>query len=410
MKHILFLSYDGMTDPLGQSQVIPYLAALTKHGYEFTILSCDKPEKYTKLKDYVNELIRPYPISWVSIPYHKSPPVLSSVYDYYKMRNKAMQLHKQKPFHMVHTRVGVPTLVALYLIKKTGIKFLNDIRGFWADERVDGGMWNLKNPLYRVIYKFFKNHEYDCLKKADYNITLTYAGRDEVHTWKNIPGQPVPVEVIPCSADMELFNPEALDITLQEALRKELGIQENDFVISYLGSIGGWYLTAEMMHFCKVVLDKKPETKFLFISPHRHDEISAAAEKFGVPGSSIITRSGLRHEVPVLLSLSNYSLFFIKPCYSKKSSSPTKHGEIMAMGIPVITNAGVGDVDHIVSKYNAGIVIKDFTQQAYNIAAEEVISGNQFNAREIRNGAAGFYALNTAVNRYLKVYENILGH
>ncbi len=29
-KKVLFISYDGMTDQLGQSQVIPYLKALTK--------------------------------------------------------------------------------------------------------------------------------------------------------------------------------------------------------------------------------------------------------------------------------------------------------------------------------------------------------------------------------------------
>ncbi|MEI9956314.1 MAG: hypothetical protein WDM90_08440 [Ferruginibacter sp.] len=49
--------------------------------------------------------------------------------------------------------------------------------------------------------------------------------------------------------------------------------------------------------------------------------------------------------MPLLLSLSQFSVFFIKPCYSKQSSSPTKHGEIMAMGIPLITNSGVGDVE-----------------------------------------------------------------
>jgi hypothetical protein len=81
-KRILFISYDGMTDPLGQSQVIPYLAGLTKFGYTFTLLSCDKPDKYAKHKAYVQELLAPYPIQWVSIPYHKKPPVLSSWFDY----------------------------------------------------------------------------------------------------------------------------------------------------------------------------------------------------------------------------------------------------------------------------------------------------------------------------------------
>ena len=132
-KNVLFVSYDGMTDPLGQSQVIPYLAGLTKEGYTFTILSCDKPEKYKANKTYVEKLIAPYPIKWVSIPYHKKPPVLSSVYDFFKLKQTAKKLHFEHKFDMVHTRPGLPQLVALYLKKKLGIKFLNDIRGFWAD-------------------------------------------------------------------------------------------------------------------------------------------------------------------------------------------------------------------------------------------------------------------------------------
>src|SRR6185295_3449393 len=94
-KKILFISYDGMTDPLGQSQVIPYLAGLTEYGYEFTILSCDKPNKYADHKEYVMNVLRPYSIKCVSIPYHKKPPVLSSYFDFLMLKKKAGQLHKK---------------------------------------------------------------------------------------------------------------------------------------------------------------------------------------------------------------------------------------------------------------------------------------------------------------------------
>jgi len=168
IKNILFISYDGMTDPLGQSQVIPYLSNLTKFGYSFTILSCDKPDKYAANKEYVKTLIAPFPIKWVSIPYHKNPALLSSVYDFLVLKNVAIKLQRIHHFDMVHTRPGLPTLVALYLKKKFGVKFLNDIRGFWADERVDGGMWNLQNPVFKRVYNFFKQHEYECLQNANY--------------------------------------------------------------------------------------------------------------------------------------------------------------------------------------------------------------------------------------------------
>lgn len=407
-KKILFISYDGMTDPLGQSQVIPYLAGLTKYGYEFTILSCDKPAAYKINKSYVDDLLKPYPIKWTSIQYHKSPPVLSSLYDFYQLKKTARQLHKKENFDMVHTRPGLPTLVALWLKNKYDLKFLNDVRGFWADERVDGGMWNLNNPVYKKIYSFFKSHELKCIKKADYTTCLTYKAKQEIQSWKNIPNQPIPVEVIPCSVDINLFDPKNINETYRKQLKSELKINEDDIIVSYLGSIGGWYLTDEMMEFCKTLLTKIPKTKLLFISPHRHEIILEAAKKFDIPADKIIIRKGLRHEVPVLLSFSNYSLFFIKACYSKISSSPTKHGEIMAMGIPVITNSGVGDVEEITTKYNAGIVLKNLNTKAYEDACELIKNKINFDKKEIIAGAKQYYNLDGAVQKYLSVYKKIL--
>lgn len=407
MKNILFISYDGMTDPLGQSQVIPYLSGLTKFGYKFTILSCDKPEKLKENKEYVENLIAGFPIKWISIPYHKNPPVLSSIYDYRMLKKTAKEIHKKENFDMVHTRPGLPTLVALWMKKKYRIRFLNDVRGFWADERVDGGMWNLKNPLFKAVYDFFKKHEIECLEKADYITCLTYAAKKEILTWKKVKGQPLPVEVIPCSVDLELFDPEKIDPALKEQFRKELDIQKTDIIFSYLGSIGGWYLTDEMMRFCKMLSEKIPQSKFLFISPHRHEIIIKAATEQGLQPDKILIRNAKRHEVPALLSFSKFSIFFIKPCYSKISSSPTKHGEIMAMGIPVITNSAVGDVAEIVNRYQAGYVINDFSVKEFNEVVNDIAAENYFNREEIRNGAVDFYSLSEAIGRYRKVYAEI---
>ncbi len=47
-KKILFISYDGMTDPLGQSQVIPYLQGLSKKGFHFFLLSCEKAQAFAQ--------------------------------------------------------------------------------------------------------------------------------------------------------------------------------------------------------------------------------------------------------------------------------------------------------------------------------------------------------------------------
>jgi glycosyltransferase involved in cell wall biosynthesis len=406
-RNILFISYDGMTDPLGQSQVIPYLCGLSKFGYRFTILSCDKPGRYKAQHREVTEQLAAFGIKWVSIPYHKKPAVLSSWYDYRMLRKTALRLHREHSFDLVHTRVGVPALVGHWLKRNAGIRFLNDIRGFWADERVDGGMWNLDKPLYKWVYRFFRRKEDEFIIDADHNTCLTYAAREEIHSWSGIPDQPIPIDVIPCCADTQLFDPSAINAASKQACKDALGIRQGDMVISYLGSIGGWYLTGEMMRFCKLVADKIPSAKFLFISPHLHEVIRSSARDHGISGERLLVRQAARQEIPTLLSLSDYSVFFIKPCYSKKSSSPTKHAEIMSMGIPVITNQGVGDVKEIVEKYAAGYVVNDFTDQSFQQVIDKIVAGNPFDRSSIRRGAQEYYSLVNAVDRYHQVYEKI---
>ena len=308
---------------------------------------------------------------------------------------------------MVHTRPGIPALVGLWMKKKYGVKFLNDIREFYADSRVEGGMWNTKNPLFKVIYKYFKSQESQQVKQSDGIVCLTNAARNIIAEWPEYRNN-VPISMIPCSADLALFNADNIDSRKQQVLAGQLGIEKGDLVISYLGSIGGWYLTDEMMRFCKLLYQKVQPVKFLFISPHQHDLIKKIALAHKIPSNSIITVKASRDEVPMLLSLSSYSLFFIKPCYSKLSSSPTKHGEIMGMGIPVITNTGVGDVDEIVQKYNGGFMVNDFTDSSFHNVIDQ-LDKVSFDKESIRAGAVDFYTLEKAVDSYKVLYDKILG-
>ena len=80
----------------------------------------------------------------------------------------------------------------------------------------------------------------------------------------------------------------------------------------------------------------------------------------------------------------------------------------MAMGIPVITNAGVGDVEEISVKYNAGIILKDLNREEYNNAASLIAEGKMFNKDEIISGAMEYYNLENAIQKYLYVYKQIL--
>jgi len=162
-----------MTDPLGQSQVLPYLIAMTKYGYKFTILSFEKKGPYKKDRKITENILDKAGIVWCPLFYTKKPPVLSKIYDRWQIRRAALKLHKKSNFHMVHCRSYVSAEIGLILKKRYGVKFVFDMRGFWADEKVDNGQWNVKNPVFKMIYHYYKRKEAAFLLHADAIVSLT---------------------------------------------------------------------------------------------------------------------------------------------------------------------------------------------------------------------------------------------
>lgn len=402
---VLYISYDGMTDSLGQSQVIPYLIGLTKKGYSFSLISCEKEDNFAQNKTKIQAILDQNNIAWYPISYTKKPPVLSTIYDVNRIKKLAFKLQEKHNFSIVHCRSYIASLIGLHLKKKYNVKFVFDMRGLWADERVDGKIWNLNNPIYKTVYNYFKKKEKLFLKQADFTISLTYNAKNEIISWKNINQNSVKIEVIPCCADLDLFNRKNIDSNKIQSFKNELKINDEDFVLLYLGSIGTWYMLDEMMEFFSVLKKEKPNAKFLFVTKDEHQRIVKTAEIHGI-SKDIIIRPGARDEIPYLISLSNYSIFFILPSYSKKASSPTKQGEIMAMGIPIVCNTNVGDTDKIVTDYKSGVLVNNFNINSYKNAIQQM--ENNFNEQEIINGATQYFSLQNGVEKYATVYHSVL--
>jgi glycosyltransferase involved in cell wall biosynthesis len=292
--------------------------------------------------------------------------------------------------------------------KKWEVKFVFDMRGFWPDERVDGGIWNLKNPLFKLVYYYFKKKEKQFLSAADHIISLTHNAKQVIHSWPGIKNQPVQIQVIPCCVDLNLFDPAKIYSSDTDRLKTELQIPQGVTILSYIGSIGTWYMLPEMLAFYKRWLLKKPDTVLLFVTNAAADAVISAAGNAGIPASAIRTQSAARNEVPLFISLCDYSIFFIKPVFSKRASSPTKQAEIMAMGKPLICNSNVGDTDYVISKYRSGIQVHEFTDADYDKAVNEMIVPGRFNANEIRNGAKAFFSLDEGIRHYDEVYRAVL--
>jgi glycosyltransferase involved in cell wall biosynthesis len=393
-KNVLYLSYDGLTDPLGQSQILPYLCGLSKNGYSITIISFEKEERYKQERHIIEKICAVNNLSWSPLKYHKRPPVFSALYDLWYLRKKSRSLHREKKFQIVHCRSYITSLVGLWMKKTYHVKFIFDMRGFWADERVDGGLWNLKNPLYKIVYGFFKRKEKEFLQNANHIISLTENAKNEIISWGLNTST---ISVIPTCADFKHFDPELIPTSEKETLRSKLSIKENDFVLLYLGSLGTWYMVREMLDFFSVLKKSKLDAKFLIVSPDQPN-----LEDY-IYSSDVIVQKASRNQIPLFISISNASVFFIRPSFSKKASSATKMAELLAMEIPLITNRGWGDVEYL-ENLLPGITL---VSEGYYVNA---VSGLEKNVTKkgIRARAESYFSLAHGVVCYHSIYQNLL--
>lgn len=407
-KQVLYISYDGLSDPLGQSQIIPYLCGLAGLGHVITVLSCEKSDKVRSQKDQILRKLSEKNIHWEYVIFKNSPPGISTLLNFNALSRKANSLQQKHRFSLIHCRSYLAAMIGLALKKRFGTKLIFDMRGFWADERVEGGLWDLRNPIYRWAYSYFKRKETELLSRADLTVALTEKGKKIIHSWKQVQGQPIPIEVIPCCADTGHFSRESIEPERSAALKRELGIGENELVLSYLGSTGTWYCLGEMLGFFKCLLRTRPDSKFLFITQDNPHMILAAAGKQGVPANKLIVQPATYSSVPLFLSLSSVSVFFIKPSYSKNASSPTKLAETLSMGIPVICNSGIGDTDDIVLNGNCGILIPGFREEDYQKAVQKLDQALQSSPAEIRAYSKNHFSLQAGVSRYNAAYCRLL--
>jgi glycosyltransferase involved in cell wall biosynthesis len=402
---VLYITYDGLTDPLGQSQVLPYLFGLSKRGHRITILSCEKPRRMDTGGERIRKLCDAAGIEWHPIPYHKSPPVLSSAFDAERLRRAALRLHRANLFDLVHCRSYIPASAGLLLKLRGGVKFLFDMRGFWPDEKVEGNNWNLANPVYRAVYRYFKRLESRLLRGADAIVSLTEAGKVQLLTRPELGGADKQITVIPCCVDFDHF-PLASPVS-RKAARKRLGLAADDRVLAYLGSLGSWYMLDEMLDCFGIYATKHANARFLFVTPDDPRPIREAAAARGINPDRLVILAASRDEVPGLMAAADLGIFFIKPVFSKTASSPTKMGEMLAIGLPIVTNAGVGDVERMVEDIGCGVAIHAFTRESYARAIDgiDLLPGT---ARERRKRALPWFDVKLGIERYDRIYRDLL--
>ena len=69
MAKALYFSYDGLLDPLGQSQIIPYISAISAAGHSLTIVSYEKVERTKEQIKVMDLKLQKIEVNWVRLEF-----------------------------------------------------------------------------------------------------------------------------------------------------------------------------------------------------------------------------------------------------------------------------------------------------------------------------------------------------
>ena len=366
-------------------------------------MSCEKDENFRKNKDIVAEKCLSANIQWEYVHYENKYPIISPAFNTNRLKKKAEGVFKESEIDLVHCRSIIAASIGYKLGKKYKVKVIFDIRGFWADERVDGKIWNLKNPLFLLVYHYFKRKERFLFEKVDAIVTLTENARDYIQA--NYKTKEI-FSVVPCCVDFGHFDLKTINPDKVQELKREIGIPEQDYVLTYVGSLGARYMLEEMLEFFNELKGKRKNSSFLFISKSDTSEIKSICKQIGLDYSSIYITSCEYAEIPSYISLGDASVFFIVSSFSGKAVSPTKQAEVMSLGLPIVANTGLGDTDRILEKTANGILINQFTKKEYGKAADELLKFNK-SKEEIRAASLELFTLKSGIEQYDSLYKKL---
>jgi len=405
----LYLCYFGLREPLVQTQVLPYLRELVGDGIEVSLLTFEPEIKRNWSRAQIEaeqSRLAAEGLSWYCLPYHKRPSLPATLYDVARGALLAARLVRREGVQVLHARGHVPALMAALVKAMVGGRMIFDIRGFMPEEYTDAGVWPENGRLYRGV----KRVEGYLMASSDAFVVLTEKARQILFPgFEKSDPQGRPIEVIPCCVDPARFR--AAGEISRDELRDELKLAGRR-VIVYVGSFGGWYMTDEMTQFLALARERDPRTFALILTQSPPEPVRERLRGLGLKDDDFFVGKVETADVPRYLKAADASISFIKACYSKLSSSPTKIAEYLASGLPVVCNTGVGDLDELLNTDRVGVVINEFTREAYVAALSELDQLSKdptLNARCHTSASERFNMETVGGFRYRRLYRRLLG-
>ncbi|MEM1326608.1 MAG: glycosyltransferase [Bacteroidota bacterium] len=391
----LFLTRNGLLEPLGKSQILAYLVPLSGE-YDIHIVSFEKTRNLKAEKDYlaIQSLCDQHNIKWTPLTYRRFSRKLGIVAGFFELYWTTRRICREENIQLIHARSYYPAFIALATLRYAQIPFIFDMRALWPEELIVSGRLKDKSGAYHII----KSMEKSCLAQSAHIVSLTAAAIG--HLARQHPDLPIPqkTSVIPTCTDLSRFQ-------VRQAAASDA------IVISCIGTLlSGWFKMNILQAVVNYLLTSHAPIRFELLTRDDATKVLDALDPSGRWQDRIHIESVPFEQMPKRVAAHDGSVFFFNADISKLGSCPTRMGELLAAGIPILANPGVGDVGAIIAENKVGVLIEDETPEAIARACEEFLALLQQPsiAQHCRSVAEELFSLSSGVAAYRKIYQNIL--
>ena len=399
MKKVLYITRNGLLEPLGQSQVMPYLRGLSSY-YKISLITFEKEkdinnsDRFERLKKECQSL----GICWYPQYYRYHPTLIGSAWSMIKFLTLCLKVVRKDGIKLIHARSYLPAAVAWIVYKVTKVPFIFDMRALWPEELITSSRINRDSFLHKIIILI----ERLCLRDATNVVTLTNASVKYLNKKYSKELKNKELVVIPTCVDLNKFRMCLYDKS-----------QENKALVH--GCIGtvlsGWFDIKWLSIWFNKLAEIDQNSTFEIISQDDSKVIRSLVDSNNVLGARLKIYSCLPQDIPNAIKNHSISTMFYKGGeVSELGRSPTRLAEVLACGMPVVVNRGVGDVVDVVTQNRVGIVLDGVDASSISDAVDNLNS--LYLDKEIhkrcRDTAEKIFSLEFGIENYRKVYTGIM--
>ena len=393
MVKVLYITYDGLLDPLGQSQIVPYVSAISSAGHSLTIVSYEKVERTKEQIKLMEIKLQKIGVNWFRLEFR--PGKLWAIKRLISGLLLIRKLCRDLQPDFLHLRGFFPAII--FQLSLCKVPFLYDFRGFALGEWVDIGKINPSSLLYSFLFRL----DHKAVKNASGLVVLEECAKNLLEDTYDVPN--VPFKVIKTCADLKLY-------------KKQKNVYKNGHILRFvfLGGARFPYRPDLALILIGKFIDLGYDCYIDFINEGDHGIIKRAKDVTNMSDEKVQVITCEHSEIPDILATYDCGLVMVETSYWRRVCSPTKIGEYLASGLPVISLEGIDAIDELANRTVCVTTVSPRELQGHfqDDKAHQILSFIKSTgvAQKCKILANDEFNLETAGNLYVELYSEMEVH